>query len=369
VTRLTGERRWAVAQLCVTLRTAGQSCADMQTAAAALLGGEEPTMGQIKHALHDYETLRERFEGTNATDTAPSPASGESPSHGPDEARWDTPNDDQPVLARELGWPTYVYGREPEPKIPIPKFTGHWELAGDFVVVGDIHVPTTDWCFAGVMMQIAKQQLAPPRRILIAGDLLNLTALSHFAKRTTPLPAHQEIRAANMFLTALLKVFDELYVFPGNHDVWFMNALSGDIEIDQFARMIIELNERLCFSPYSHAYITSGGERWFIPHQSNYRQNKLSVGTELAAKHGCNIITTHQHHSAIGRDKGDRFTVVDCGGLMEPDLMEYVKMRPSTRPEMTKGFCLLLDGCCHLITPYRTMTDVSRWLSEERVKA
>lgn len=268
------------------------------------------------------------------------------------------PREGEPPLA----WPSIVFGVDPEPDEPVFEYTGQLDLTGDFVVVGDIHVPSTDWQLAERMLEVAQCHLTAPRQLLIAGDLLNMDALARFPKRAPTPKLRMELRAANRFIKRMLDVFDYVYAFLGNHDAWFLYALQGDLDIRQFSRLITDAYEKITFSPYSDAYITSGGERWYIPHQTNYRQTKLSVGQDLAAITRANVITTHQHHSAVGRDRGDNATIVDCGGLHEPTQMAYVQLNPSTRPKPTKGFVLLRGGCAHLLTPYPTMTDWTMWL-------
>lgn len=292
----------------------------------------------------------------------PAPPVGQTVSHSPASG---SNTDELPVLARELGWPTFRFGVDEEPKIPIGLYTGQWNLAGDFIIVGDVHLPCTDWDLTRKMLRVARRHLAAPRQLLIAGDLLNMSAMSKFRRRVAPIPLRMELRAAEEFITAMLTVFDYIYAFMGNHETWLFDRLDGDLEVDQFARLITDARSRVSFSPYSEAYIESGGEQWYVPHQANYRQTKLSVANDMAAKKGCNVITTHQHFSAVSRDKGDRYTIIDCGGLFDQLLLEYHMLTPSTRPEMTRGFVLLKNGCATLLTPYKTMTDWSVWLPDD----
>jgi len=262
-----------------------------------------------------------------------------------------------PPLAEALGWPEYQFGVDPIPLTPIPRFTGALSLVGDFIVVGDVHLPMIDLALTERMIAVAERHLKPPRQLLIAGDLLNADALSRFNRRIVPPPFRDELRAARSFIKAMLGTFAYIYAFLGNHDVWVFNRFDGDFDILDFARLVADLEKRITISPYSHAVIMSGEERWYIPHQANYRQNALSVGRDLVGKEHCNVITAHQHHAAVGRDRSGLYTIVDCGGLFDPDLLSYAKLRPSTRPAMTQGFVLLRNGCATLLTPYPNMTD------------
>lgn len=148
-----------------------------------------------------------------------------------------------------LRWPSFVYGVDDEPEQPVAWFTGQLRLSGDFIIVGDIHAPTTDWELAERMLAVAEHHLSTPRQLLIAGDLLNMDAISRFPDRTPPVPLRQELRAANKFILRMLTVFDHVYAFMGNHDVRLQYSLQGDITIRQFARLITDAYESIVFSP------------------------------------------------------------------------------------------------------------------------
>lgn len=348
--------RWAMAQAIQLLEAQGMT----RLAIAAKLALSEGTVGGIQR---DYARLQAKYGSAPACGNTDQGAAGGTMDHevyteSAERARGEEP----------LSWPTLVYGVDEEPDEPIYEYTGQMELVGDFVVVGDVHVPTTDWAFAERMLDVARLHLPRPRKLLIAGDLLNMDAISKFAKRVPSPSMRTELKASNRFIERMLSVFDELYAFVGNHDSRLLYILEGDISIRSFAKLVTDAYERITFSPYSDCTITSGGQRWYVPHQMGYRQTKLSVGNELAALNWTNVITTHQHHSAIGRDKGNNATIVDCGGLFRVEQMAYVQLNPSTRPRPTQGFVLLRNGCANLLTPYATMTDWDMWLNAQTAR-
>ena len=47
------------------------------------------------------------------------------------------------------------------------------ELDGDWIIVGDVQLPTTDYDFAALPAAIAKRHLKKPRQLAIVGDLMN----------------------------------------------------------------------------------------------------------------------------------------------------------------------------------------------------
>jgi hypothetical protein len=66
-------------------------------------------------------------------------------------------------------------------------------LSGDFMVIGDVHVPATDWDFAMLVTRIAQKRGI--KQLIVAGDFLNMDFLSQFS---TPvkLPGWQDERDA-----------------------------------------------------------------------------------------------------------------------------------------------------------------------------
>jgi hypothetical protein len=118
---------------------------------------------------------------------------------------------------------------------------------------------------------------------------------------------------------------------------------------------------RVQLSWYDEVHVTSAGQEYVVCHQYQYRQNKLSISNDLALKYQKNCIVFHQHHTAKGRDKYNRFTIVDCGGLHDQDMMAYVNLVPSTMPRMNNGFVYLHNGVADQLTPYPTYTDWSMW--------
>lgn len=258
--------------------------------------------------------------------------------------------------------PTYVYVGEKH-EAAVPSYTGHLQLEGDCLIINDVHIPATDWEFADLAVQIAEQHLPEPRTLIIAGDLINGDALSRWDDLVLCTPLYQELDYAEAFLNKLSDYFDTIYFIRGNHEDRLLKSLRGQLHADQFRRMIAD-NARVQFSMYSYLTVVSGGVAYRVTHQVNYSQNALTVAKKLAGKFSSNIISAHQHHSAVGRDPSNSFTVIDSGGLHNSDLMAYVKLDDSTAPVMTQGFVLLKNGVATLFTPpaYNQL-DWNLWLT------
>ena len=252
---------------------------------------------------------------------------------------------------------TYVFRGKDETSQMIPVFTGEEHIHGDCIIVGDVHLPTTDYELSDLMLTVARK--TGIRQLVICGDLLNFDAYSKYESIIPPLSFQTEIEAALTTVGRWAGWFDDMLMGLGNHERRLLKYNRGAMRADALGKIIAVASERLRISTYSHVIIHSGGQIWRATHQRNYSQIPLRVGRELALKTQMNIITQHQHHVAKGRDKFNRYTVIDGGGLFDEEKMAYVMLEDSTSPTMCRGFVVLVNGVAHLITPYRSFTDLS----------
>ncbi len=92
------------------------------------------------------------------------------------------------------------------------------KLSGNWIVLGDVQLPTTDYDFAILPAAIAKRHLSKPRQLLIVGDLLNMDCFASYEKEIGLPGFRQEIESARVLLMEWYKVFDRIVWLPGNHE-------------------------------------------------------------------------------------------------------------------------------------------------------
>lgn len=262
--------------------------------------------------------------------------------------------------------PRYTFtGVEPPQYSGQPVFNGQLHLRTDqLMIAGDIHVPSTNYPLMQAMVDVAMKHMKEPRELLICGDLSNGDADTSHAPLAPTISRQNEYRQLEDLMNWLLMTFDFIYLTPGNHlRHRLMNTLKADIGADQVIRLFVPPYQlgRVQLSWYDEVHVTSAGQEYVVCHQYQYRQNKLSIANDLALKYQKNTIVFHQHHTAKGRDKYNRFTIVDCGGLHDQDMMAYVNLVPSTLPRMNNAFVYLHNGVADQLTPYPTYTDWSMW--------
>ena len=262
--------------------------------------------------------------------------------------------------------PTYTFtGDEDPPPGAQPIYDGNLRIhADELMIAGDLHIPSTNYPLVAVMLEMALKHMKPPRGLLICGDLSNGDVDSIHAPLAPTTSRQHELKMLEQTLTWLLTVFDQIWLTPGNHmRNRLIHTLKADITPNQIKRLFTPpaQADRVMFSWYDIVEVVSGGQEWLVTHQYQYRQTKLSIANEMAQKYQRNTITFHQHHTASGMDKYERYGVIDCGGLHDQRQMAYVELVPNVRPRMNSGFVFMRNGTGHLMTPYKALTEWSMW--------
>lgn len=259
---------------------------------------------------------------------------------------------------------TYIFTGAERNEWRIPVFTGYPRVAGNWVVTGDVHLPTTDMNLARNLLDTAR--FLNIRKLAIVGDLLNMDAFSKYDHIVPPISFAAEVEPAVALIKEYAGWFDRIVMVLGNHEHRLMKPLHGHMKAEWFGRILDAGGNNLEVSPYSYMELTSGNELWRLTHPGNYSTIKGRVADQLAQKFQCNIVSFHEHHVAKLRDKYNRYTIINGGMLAEPDEMAYVKLVDTTSAEMCKGFVVIKDGHGDLVTPYASYTDFERYGIDER---
>ena len=236
---------------------------------------------------------------------------------------------------------------------------GHpWTLEGDWMVVGDVHVPYTRWGFASLVGAVAKRHMKGTRRLLIAGDLFSMDAFSPYPQSEPPPSWATERDSARALLTDWLEVFDEIRVLPGNHDMRMLKALAGALDTDDLLTLVYTNVLRVKMSKYGYCYIN---DDWIVTHQREYSRNQLVVANELAHAEQRHVLSFHEHHLSLGWDTYKNHLVVNGGCLVDEKRVPYTKYTVSKQARWARGFVWLKDGIPHLFGE-EPFTDWQHWL-------
>lgn len=238
----------------------------------------------------------------------------------------------------------------------IPKeWVFYWD---DFMVVGDVQLPTTDYDFATLPAMIAKKHLRKPRRLIIAGDFYNMDAWSKYPK-LVPLPNWiNEREAARNLLSIYAQTFDEMWMIAGNHERRILEKLDGEFDIQDVLTASLPGGHVKATVLDKCTVKTSNGV-YSVIHGDNYSKKSLNNADELAQKYQTHIISHHEHHAALGLDRFDRYFIVNNGGLFDQKKMSYVQLKTNTCANMSQGFTMVKKGFPYLFGKF---TDWDRWL-------
>jgi hypothetical protein len=218
-------------------------------------------------------------------------------------------------------------------------------LSGDWMIVGDVHAPTTDFEFAMRVVDVGER--LGIKRLLIGGDMLNNDVFSRHPKTSEGIQFKDEAAAARALLLCWLEWFDEIVWTAGNHERRFEKWVNGAKGIESLKRDIL-LDNRIITSRFGYCSIDTPRGIWRVTHPKNYSRIPLRTVNALSAKHNCHVWGFHEHHLGITWNHAGRHLVVNGGGLFDADMLEYVALDDSTMPRMAKGFGALLDGFPYL---------------------
>ena len=233
------------------------------------------------------------------------------------------------------------------------------ELAGDFIIVGDVHVPCTDWAFASLVGRVAEK--TGIHRLIIAGDFFNFDMWSIYQHAVPPTTWREERNAARVLVGDWLETFSEIYTLQGNHDRRLQKWTAGEFD-ENDVWGLIATSQKLVHSNYGWCTVRSNGQPWRVTHPKNYGRNQLTVASDLAMKYQSNVITWHEHHSAHGWDTYGRFVTVNGGTLADANKFAYVSLDDNRMAAMMKSFVVLKNGTARVLGEY-PFTDWSEWVN------
>jgi predicted phosphodiesterase len=251
--------------------------------------------------------------------------------------------------AKRDGWHPRI---KPDAEIVLEKPLRHYLSEGALAVTADFHFPVTDYEFVNEFLAECAQRNV--KNLLIAGDFLNMDALSRFDAKQDSAGLTAELDMANKAMRTILNQFDLVYFTWGNHDARLHKALGYKVDFRTAMKMVFydvsdKQKERLHISNLDHMlvgvtpmYELAGENAWYICHPKSYSRKPLSTALELAATKNMNIACAHSHHHAYGWDRSGRLRLVEVGGFFDREGVEYLQ-RTDTYPNWQNGYMILTE--------------------------
>jgi hypothetical protein len=161
----------------------------------------------------------------------------------------------------------------------------------------------------------------------------------------------REIGIARTVIEMAAGVVPVQYWSRGNHEARLFRKTEGQLDMEQLAgsiglgwlldsgALIVSDNPTL-----DAVTDTFGKPTWMLTHPAQYGSSPLAVPGKLAGRYEQHILSAHAHHWGMGVDPTGKYTVIETGGLFQPNYHEYVQYNVTTHRAWTQGFWLLTDG-------------------------
>jgi len=246
-----------------------------------------------------------------------------------------------------VGYGHGVHNGTLQPLYYVPVLDKYERIQGDAIVTGDFHFPFCNWEYVNRVVPVAEK--FGIKRLIIAGDLMDMQSLSFFPKDTVPVKWEQELEETERVIDYYCDAFDEIIDTVGNHlRNRALRRLEGQLDVGRFKRLFSK-DARVKCSPYPFLKLSTARGTYHITHQKNYRKNPLSVARDLCHKHRSHVITHHQHRMAFGFDESGHYMLIDNGSMADEDKMDWVQMQDTTANASTHGFVAIKGGYPYLL--------------------
>lgn len=208
-------------------------------------------------------------------------------------------------------------------------------LDAGVLVISDLHIPYHDVNWIAKCVEIAHRMKIT--KLIIAGDLLDSKQLGKFADQSEH-TLEEEIDQAHQLVLWLRSKFEQIDVFPGNHDARFARAIGNQISTSKLLEWAC--GGAATIHSHHHAYV---GQTWLVAHPGVYSRVPGRPAEQLAAKFQRSVATAHTHKWAISTDVSGNHWIAEIGACANPRLFGYTHRELRTFPAHQQG-ALIIDN-------------------------
>ena len=209
------------------------------------------------------------------------------------------------------------------------------------LIIFDTQIPYQDADFLNNLLELASAWGI--KQGISGGDLLNMAAFSMFKERPEDKIWRRERDVAIEVLRALHSHIPKWLLVLGNHEAFLIKTLAEQIGHDDILALVGS-PEGFVATDYYYCLVKLGGSIWRVTHPRNVSVISARVPYFLASKFGANIISGHGHLAGSIKSIGGDFEAIDAGITCDPQRLDYVGLRDSTRPAMCQGAVILRMG-------------------------
>ena len=218
------------------------------------------------------------------------------------------------------------------------------ELDAGVLVLSDLHIPYHDVDWIAKCVDVARTMGI--KRLIIAGDLLDSKQLGKFADQSEH-TLEDEVDQAHQLVAWLRSRFEQIDVFPGNHDARFARAVGNQISTTKLLEWAC--GNAATIHSHHHVYV---GQTWLVAHPGAYSRVPGRPAEQLAAKFQRSVATAHTHKWALSFDVSGNHWIAEIGACANPRYFGYTHRELRTFPAHQQGALIIdSDERPHLLHP------------------
>jgi hypothetical protein len=226
-----------------------------------------------------------------------------------------------------------------------PKLTDALVVNESCLILPDVEIPYQHAKFINKCVSLAKTWNI--HHLILAGDALHWAAFSFFFGENKD--ADKEISEAEEPLMQLIQSFDSTTWFSGNHDIRPQRMMDTVVSNEKMMRLVVspefalEFSQRVKVSDYFHCTVGNikDDNRWQIEHPKAGTVIPANAAKLLAGKYNCHVAMAHNHLVGLQQTQDGRHFGVEIGCCVDPERLDYVQKRHTTRPMMKNGALIL----------------------------
>lgn len=235
------------------------------------------------------------------------------------------------------------------------------------LVIFDSQIPFHDADFINHLLELAVDWGI--KEGISGGDLLNMTAFSKFYENPKDKIWREERDSTIKVLHAFVNAIPEWILVKGNHEDFLLKKLEEQIDHDDILALLDKREGGLAgfkATDYYYCLVKLNGTTWRITHPRNISVIHGRIPQRLCEKYHMNIASGHGHLAGITPDYSGKYLACDVGVTCDPERLDYVSLRDSTRPAQCQGALILKQGDDNKCHPYHILPEAD-WKALKRL--
>lgn len=258
------------------------------------------------------------------------------------------------------------------------KLDGALELEGDWLIMGDAHIPYHHAGFVNRCIAVAQRRGV--KNLLLGGDAIDNEAVSKWPeeidlrrssvsaeaeRRLLDLSAKMSRRDREALLEEIAKMsrpphdlseemanarevfrqiggsFDRIVTIMGNHESRITRALEKSMSSDDIMALFGARGEKWETSPYYYCDILSGSEPVHVTHPYNAGKGSSK---KIVSQYNSHVVMLHNHHFSVQSDPSGKWLAIEPGMCGDPERMSFESLRDRSTDKHVVGAVLVQDG-------------------------